>query len=123
MHRRSFFMLLGQTSVTAVLAAVLPALPALPAGRAQPAALPVPAPALVHGRLLRGTPQGRILESLDGGLSWQPIANFGPHCAILQVSEDRDALRATLGVLGHTFDLRSRDGRTWLTVGAPAPVV
>lgn len=75
-------------------------------------------PHTIHGRLLRGTADGRVLESVDAGGSWQTIANFGPQCAVTRLSPRRDEFVATVALQGHTFSLRSADGRLWRTADA-----
>ena len=64
----------------------------------------------------RGARHGQILESLDGGKSWQPRVNFGEHCSVLQLFERGGQLYARLGVQGFGFYLSSKDGRAWYTV-------
>lgn len=76
------------------------------------------APQAIHGRLLRGTADGRVLESVDSGGSWHRIANFGPHCAITRLAPRRNEFVATVALQGHTFTLRSADGRLWRTADA-----
>ena len=61
----------------------------------------------------KGGPDGRIWRSLDGGATWQPVANFGKDIAILEIFRDQDQLCARAGFRGHTFLLRSRDGQVW----------
>jgi uncharacterized protein (DUF1501 family) len=70
------------------------------------------------GRVLRGTHDGRLLESLDGGASWQVVANFGAACAIVRIAERGGRATVTAAVGSHTFDLHSSDARTWRTRGA-----
>ncbi len=87
-----------------------------PAAAGSPGVRDLPAPAQASpGRLLRGTPDGKVVESTDGGGSWRTIANFGSHCAVTRLSRRRDELVATVALQGHTFDLRSADGRLWRT--------
>lgn len=71
--------------------------------------------AQVKGRLLRGTRDGLILESVDGGKTWQQVANFGKHCAILSINEQRGQVYAQVGVTAYQFALKSQDARTWYT--------
>jgi len=75
--------------------------------------------ATARGRRLRGTDHGQLLESLDGGVSWQVIAEFGEHCAIREIVERGEQIYLRLEVLGHPFFLRSADARTWRTVDSP----
>src|SRR5512139_1848379 len=70
----------------------------------------------VLGRLFRGTQDGRILESLDGGRTWDLIANFGEHCSILAILEHSSEIYTEVGLQGYSFFLRSPDGFEWYTV-------
>lgn len=70
----------------------------------------------LSGTLFAGTNEGRILASLDGGKSWLPRANFGPHCSVLSVVLRQEHLLATIAVQGFTFMLTSSDGHVWRTV-------
>ena len=70
------------------------------------------------GRLLRGTHDGRVLESLDGGASWQAVANFGATCQVVRIAERNGRATVRVALRGHTFDLHSADARTWRTAGA-----
>lgn len=79
-------------------------------------------PALVHGkaigRTFRGTRDGRLLVSADNGDTWQPIANFGSHCAVLSIVERQKQVLLKIGVGQYSFQLQSQDGRVWRTVDA-----
>jgi hypothetical protein len=68
------------------------------------------------GKMYRGTRDGRVLESIDGGKTWQQVANFGSHCAVQALNDRRGKLQARIGVGAHGFDLASADGRKWYTV-------
>lgn len=70
------------------------------------------------GRLLRGTHDGRVLESLDGGASWQVVANFGAACEVVRIVERDGRAYVRVAVGGPTFDLHSTDARVWRTPGA-----
>ncbi len=72
--------------------------------------------ATVFGRLFRGTRDGRILESLDGGKTWNLIADFGEHCSILAIFEHNGEIYTEVGILGYSFFLRSPDALVWRTV-------
>jgi hypothetical protein len=67
------------------------------------------------GRLLRGASVGRVLESVDRGATWQVVANLGPHCEILRISERGGRAHLRAMVDGYAFDLHSTDARTWRT--------
>ncbi len=105
--RRDF--LKGVTQSAWVTAAAL----LLPQPQAGP---PAGAEASVGGRRFRGTPQGRILESLDEGRTWRSVAYFGAHCSIAQIFESQGYLYANVRVQGHGFTLRSLDARNWRTI-------
>lgn len=72
---------------------------------------------LLQSRLLQrtfqGTRDGRILESLDGGATWQEIAKFGSHCSIQALLEGQGKVFAQISVQGHSFLIATADARTW----------
>ena len=68
------------------------------------------------GRKYRGTRDGLVLESIDGGKTWQQVANFGSHCAVQALRVQRSALQAQIGVGAYEFALTSADARKWHTV-------
>jgi len=68
------------------------------------------------GKKYKGTRDGHVFESVDGGQTWQQVANFGSHCAVLALSERRNRLEAEIGVAGYGFALTSTDARVWHTV-------
>ena len=76
------------------------------------------APVGLPNRLLRGASDGRILESLDAGASWQCVARLGEHCAVREIVARGDLFYATIETRGGHFVLRSGDARTWRTLGA-----
>jgi hypothetical protein len=67
------------------------------------------------GKKYRGTRDGRVLESVDGGRTWQQVASFGSHCAVQALSNRQGQLRARIGVQGYSFALISADARLWRT--------
>lgn len=71
--------------------------------------------AQAFGKRYLGTRQGLVFESTDGGQTWLRVANFGSHCAVLNLVERRNRLEAEVGVAGHGFKLTSADARTWHT--------
>ena len=109
MNRRSFLIRIAQVTLGGIVAAALPGslIAAVRAADPETAAL---------GKLFRGTRQGQVLESLDGGQTWHPRANFGKHCAILALRERGGQLYVQVGVQRNSFYLRSSDARTWYTV-------
>jgi hypothetical protein len=70
------------------------------------------------GRLFHGTLDGQLLESLDKGSTWRPIANFGAHCAVLSIVERQKNVIVKIGVGQFSFQLQSSDGRVWRTPDA-----
>ena len=70
--------------------------------------------ALSSGRF-KGTPDGRIFESPDGGKTWQLRADFGAHCAIPEVFESQGKIYARIMVQGYSFLIKSSDARFWYT--------
>ncbi len=111
MDRRDFLKVMTQISTTGLAAAILANLPA----RAAPDASLAPIQTEALGRKFRGTSDGRIFESRDGGRTWQLIANFGKHCAILTLLEHQDQVYAQIGVQGYSFLVRSSNARLWYT--------
>ncbi len=69
------------------------------------------------GKLYRGTRDGLVFESVDGGHSWQQVANFGKHCAIAALREKQKQIQADVVVQGYHFFLTSADARVWYTMG------
>jgi hypothetical protein len=64
----------------------------------------------------RGSSDGRIYELSKDGATWQQRANFGKHCAILEVSERGSQAYARMAVQGHAFTIQSPDGRKWYSL-------
>lgn len=75
--------------------------------------------AKADGRILKGTAEGQIFESVDGGQSWQLIANFGPDCPILEVFQDYGQFYVRIGCQEYSFLVQSLDGRNWWTASSP----
>lgn len=73
------------------------------------------AQAAAFGRQYRGTRDGLVFESSDGGKAWQQVANFGSQCAVQALSDRRGQLQAQIGVGAYNFALTSADGRKWYT--------
>ena len=72
--------------------------------------------ARVLGRLLRGTPDGFLFESIDEGQTWRKIAKFGRHCTIVSIHERQGQAQAEIDVQGYRFAVRSADVRMWRTI-------
>ena len=111
LNRRDFLKVMAQISTAGLTLATLAELPTRMSLDVSPA--PVQAEAL--GRKFRGTSDGRVFESLDGGKTWQLIANFGKHCSILTLVERQGQIYAQIGVQGYRFLLRSPNARRWYT--------
>jgi len=109
MNRRSFLIGIAKVTLSGIAVAALPGSLMVAVRAADPEAAAL-------GKLFKGTRDGRVLESLDGGQTWQPRANFGKHCAILALAEHQGQLWAQVGLLGHSFYLTSSDALTWYTV-------
>ena len=107
MNRRDFLTRMTGASLAGLAAASLPA--ALEAAAAP-------------DRLLRAGDAGCILESLDGGTSWQRAAQFGTGLDVAEVRRAGDAFYARLRFgpeREHGFWLCSTDGRAWRTAEEP----
>jgi hypothetical protein len=72
--------------------------------------------ARLGGKLFKGTLDGRILASEDGGGSWASCAKFGGQHRIDSLTVRGSQLRAEIGIPGATFQLTSGNGRVWHTV-------
>jgi hypothetical protein len=72
--------------------------------------------ATAFGRQYRGTRDGLVFESIDGGKTWQQVANFGSHCAVQALSNRQGQFQAQIGVGAYDFVLTSVDARTWRTM-------
>jgi len=109
MNRRHFLIGIAKVTLSGIAVAALPGSMMVAVRAADPEATAL-------GKLFKGTRDGRVFESLDGGQTWQPRANFGKHCAILALAEHQGQLWAQVGLQGHSFYLTSSDARTWRTV-------
>jgi len=69
------------------------------------------------GKLFRGTSDGRLLVSTDGGLSWRCKANFGENAWVRDLAASGDWLFAEIEIPGGAFALASADGVVWRTFG------
>ena len=106
--RRGFIMAAGVAAGAAIIASLPAPVAASTAGAGAGAAT-----SRLFGRLYRGTPDGFILESTDGGLTWRQVAKFGSHCSILSLHEHEGLAYARVGVGSHQFALTSADARSW----------
>jgi len=71
--------------------------------------------ARIGDRLVRGTRDGRLLESTDGGKTWLPTVNFGPGYTVRALYHRKDLVFADLTFQGYPVTLKSSDGRVWYT--------
>lgn len=70
-------------------------------------------------KLYRGTADGKLEESVDGGKTWQQVVNFGEQYSVNKVTVERSgAVNVQLGYMGGVFDLCSPDALIWRTVEA-----
>jgi hypothetical protein len=75
-----------------------------------------PVQASAAGRTFRGTPDGEVLVSEDGGKTWKLHARFGPEIPILAMAADRSGgVSLQAGYKSHSFRLvLSKNGRNWM---------
>ena len=72
---------------------------------------------ILRQTLYKGTKDGQLYESVDGGKTWQLVADFGSHCAISQIfMRPGNDLQIKLICAGYSFDLHSKDARVWRTI-------
>ncbi len=65
-------------------------------------------------KLIRGTIDGKILESRDNGASWSVCVDFGPACSVKEIHVTSGGLRADVEHKGLSFTVQSKDGRNWV---------
>lgn len=106
--RRSFIKVTG-LAIGALLMTPIVTLPSSMSGR-----FSIQAEAL--GKRYLGTRTGLVFESADGGQTWQQVANFGSHCAVMDLREREGQVFAAIAVAGYSFQLKSSDARLWRTV-------
>ena len=78
-------------------------------------------PGTKAGRILRGTEDGRVLVSLDGGKTWSQLTSFGDGYAVLDVSDQGGLLLARVRFKNRTFYLKSVNGKTWYSQAYKPP--
>lgn len=67
--------------------------------------------------LYRGTPDGKLYESTDGGQNWVLIADFTPMYAVhFATKEADDRIKVQMSYWGFEFSLYSKDKTIWHTV-------
>ena len=71
--------------------------------------------AAVGSKLYRGTRDGNIYVSQNGGKSWKLHTGFGPNCPILGISVAANGQPvASVGFKQHSFRMvLSKDGKVW----------
>jgi hypothetical protein len=106
MNRRDFVKNIATLSLGSCLTVNLPTIP-----QAQAA-----------GKMFKGSAEGQIFESTNGGQTWRPIANFGPACPIVNVFQNGPQLYAEVGCQNHTFFITSTDARSWRALKDQMPV-
>ena len=106
MDRRRFLMSGLKASVAGCAAGVLPGAGRMAAAAEQPGAA---------RRVYKGTPDGKIFESRDGGQRWARVADFGKQCPVLEIAQTEKVVRAKIGFREHSFWLSSADGQLWHT--------
>jgi len=112
MNRRDFLHSAATVSLATLVGVGVPGLRAATAGESLSGNGGQVAPS---GGRFKGTPYGRIFESLDGGKTWQLRADFGAHCAIPEVFESQGKIYARIMVQGYSFLIKSSDARFWYT--------
>jgi hypothetical protein len=66
--------------------------------------------------LYRGTPDGKLFESTNGGQSWELIADFTSMYAVLSAAKEADErINVHLSYWGFEFNLYSKDKTIWRT--------
>jgi hypothetical protein len=63
----------------------------------------------------RAAEAGRLMESRDGGRTWQLNTDFGPSISIVGIAPDGPRTRLELEHRGLRFTLTSADGKYWRT--------
>ena len=71
-----------------------------------------------QGKLFRGTSNGRIYVSTNGGRDWELHSNFGAEISVYGLaSKHSDQVHAQLGFANHSFELAlAPNGKLWRTV-------
>jgi len=80
----------------------------------------IPAGDFISGpdmNLYKGTDDGRILASADGGLTWDCRIKLGPNMQVRRLAKAGGGLSAGIGFSGGDFELASEDGIVWRTTG------
>jgi len=110
MNRRGFLKV-STTAVLALLASRLSSKSLLSTSGSQ-----TPTIAELGGKLYKGTDDGRILVSADGGLFWHCVADWGAELQIEGLSNTGNKLVARIGTANGEFELFSTNGVAWRTI-------
>lgn len=101
MNRREFLVVTGAITVAGVLGIQVDPIAA----------------AASNKPLYRGTPDGKLFESTDGGKNWILIADFTPLYAVQSAfKEADDRIKVQLNYWGFEFSLYSKDKTLWHTI-------
>ena len=111
MNRRTFLVSMAAGALAGLAVVTAPALQ----GLTTLASSLIPTQGKALGRLLEGSPDGRLRQSLDGGRTWQPLANFGEGCAVTGIYEQNGLAYVQLRLQRYSFLLKSADGKAWWT--------
>ena len=78
--------------------------------------LKFPVQTVARGKIYRGTSDGEVLVSEDGGKNWKLHTRFGPECPIIGLYTDRqDQVYLQAGYKYHSFRLAlAKNGKDWL---------
>ena len=69
----------------------------------------------------KGSPDGYIYESLDGGKTWKIAAYLGSQYAISKISRSNSWWVAQIVFGSETFALKSQNGRMWYSQNYKSP--
>jgi len=113
MNRRDFLKLSSMGSLAVITAQFTRKFPSVLSADVLPGVF---APRLGK-QLFKGSSDGRILVSTDGGQTWRCCTNFGRQCQVKYVYTVGSRLFAMIGIPAGTFELVSADGIVWRTTG------
>jgi hypothetical protein len=86
--------------------------------------LKFPVQTIAKGKIFRGTLDGDVQVSEDGGKKWKLHARFGPECPILGLYTDRqERVYLQAGYKYHSFRLLlAKNGKDWLVEPSSTPM-
>jgi hypothetical protein len=87
--------------------------------------LKFPVHTVAKGKMYRGTSDGEVHVSDDGGKTWKVHVRFGPECPILGLYTDRqEQVFLQAGYKYHSFRLvLAQNGKDWLVAPATNPIL